>query len=422
MSPTSDPTETAGMTAPGVNKNGEGFLSPRRAVWRRVMGLSLEWLIQRFELSRGGSALNLRPMEGLRGFAVFLVFLVHYVTLVRPWIAGESALISFSGALHAIGNTGVDLFFVLSGYLIYGSLISRPQRFIRFMSRRVERIYPAFVAVFAVYVLLSFALPSESKIPAPAYEAMIYLAQNFLLLPGLFSIEPMITVAWSLSYEMFFYLAIPLVIALLRLRDWSTIGRVSFFSAVAAVTAAFCAVYGGHVRLIMFVSGILLHEAINSRSVPTPHSFLGLLALAFGLLATLLPTEGASGFALKVSILFASFFVLCLACFRDPFAWLPSAFSWTPLRWLGNMSYSYYLLHGLFLKAAFLALAVVLPIANYGSWFFWALLPVMFALTLIPTSVLFLAVERPFSLAPRRAPGRTPGSAGDHAPGNASNP
>ena len=37
------------------------------------------WLSRRFELSRHGSAANVRPMEGLRGFAVFLVFVVHYV-------------------------------------------------------------------------------------------------------------------------------------------------------------------------------------------------------------------------------------------------------------------------------------------------------------------------------------------------------
>ncbi len=272
------------------------------------------------------------------------------------------------------------------------------------MARRIQRIYPAFVAVFLVYVALSFAFPAENKIPEAFAEGMIYLLQNFLLLPGLFPIEPMITVAWSLSYEMFYYLAIPLVITLVGLRNRSALWRVCFFSTAAAATAIYSAVYGGHVRLVMFVSGILLYEAINSRRVPTPPGILGLLALVLGLLATLLPVTGSSGSALKISILFLSFFVLCLACFRDPLAWLPHTFSWTPLRWLGNMSYSYYLLHGLALKAGFLAVALILPIANFsGPWFFWVMLPVMFALTVIPTSILFLIVERPFSLAPRRA-------------------
>ncbi|MDD2720273.1 MAG: acyltransferase [Gallionella sp.] len=361
----------------------------------------MNWLAQRFELSRGGSAANVRPMEGMRGFAVFLVFMVHFVTLINPWIAGNTDFLVFATALHTIGNSGVDLFFVLSGYLIYGSLIARCQKFMRFMSRRVVRIYPAFIAVFLIYVALSLLFPAESKIPATAPEGIWYLIQNFLLLPGLLPIEPMITVAWSLSYEMFYYLLIPLVIAVFRLRDRSAVWRTTFFLGAATVTAIYCAINGGHVRLIMFISGIVLYEVMNSPRPLTLHSFFGLLALCTGLLGTLLPMTGSGGIALKVCILFVSFFALCLACFRDSSAWLPRLFSWTPLRWLGNMSYSYYLLHGLALKAEFQALSKVLPVADHGAWLFWALLPPMFALTLIPTSALFLLVERPYSLSPR---------------------
>jgi exopolysaccharide production protein ExoZ len=374
----------------------------------------LEWLTQRFELSRGGGAHNVRPMEGLRGFAVFLVFLVHYVSLVQPWFAKNSELLVIADAIHTIGNTGVDLFFVLSGYLIYGTLISRPQPFGRFMSRRVKRIYPAFLAVFLVYVALSFAFPAENKIPVLASDAILYLLQNLLLLPGLFPIEPMITVAWSLSYEMAYYLAIPALITLFKMRNASVAWRVSFFSILAAATALYCSVYVGPVRLIMFVSGILLYEAIDSR-IPTPPGIVGLLALVLGLLATLLPLVGPGGFTLKIGILFVSFFLLCLACFRDGSAWLACAYSWTPARWLGNMSYSYYLLHGLALKACFIALAAVLPVSHHGAWLFWALLPVMFGLTLIPTSLLFLVVERPLSLAPNRARREVGGADHDYA-------
>jgi peptidoglycan/LPS O-acetylase OafA/YrhL len=358
-------------------------------------------------------------MEGLRGFAVFLVFLVHFVTLVRPWTSEESGFLVFETSLHTIGNTGVDLFFVLSGYLIYGSLISRRQHFLRFMSRRIQRIYPAFVAVFAVYVLLSFVLPEKGKVPAVAAERVIYLVQNVLLLPGIFPINPMITVAWSLSYEMFYYLAIPLVVALFRLRE-RTIGfRVTFFLSIAFVTAIYCAVNGGHIRLIMFISGIVLYEAMKSPRVPSPNGFFALMVLAAGLLCALLFTgKGADGSVLKICTLFVTFFVLCLTCFRNPLGWLPSSFAWTPLRWLGNMSYSYYLLHGLTLKAGFLALSTVLSGASHGAWLFWVLLPPMFALTVVTASALFLLVERPFSLAPRKA-GRGPsGLSLESAPDN----
>ncbi len=367
----------------------------------------MSWLTQRFELSRGGEAANVRPMEGLRGFAVLLVFLTHYAGMVEPWVAGNTETARIASGLRHVGHAGVDLFFVLSGYLIYGSLMKRAQPFIGFMRRRVARIYPAFIVVFIAYVLLSFAFPSESRIPSDPSEAALYLLQNLLLLPGLFPIDPLITVAWSLSYEMLFYLVTPAFIAWLGLRRRSRRWRVVFLLVLAGALALHGALLGGPIRLMMFVAGMLLHEALAHRRQATqaspagaPVGLLALLALLAGLGAVLLPGEGYATQALQVCILFVAWPLLCLVCFSAPSAWLPRAFSWTPLRWLGNMSYSYYLLHGLVLNAGFLLLTQVLPPAGQGAWVFWGLLPALFALTLPPTAMLFLLVERPYSLAP----------------------
>jgi exopolysaccharide production protein ExoZ len=366
----------------------------------------MEWLKQRFELARAGAAQNVRPMEGLRGFAVLLVFLVHYVTSIHPWLAG-TGLIAFMDAVHTVGNSGVDLFFVLSGYLIYGTLMARAQGFWPFMARRVARIYPVFIVLFAVYVALSIAMPAESKIPEPAFDAALYLAQNFLLLPGIFPVEPMITVAWSLSYEMLYYLLIPLLIAILGLRERSALWRVCLFAIAAVPWLVYCGSFGGPIRLAMFIAGILLYEAACAGK-RAPGGAAALAALVAGLLSTL-----ATGvFALKVALLGAAFFVLCFSCFARPHEWLGRAFSWTPLRWLGNMSYSYYLVHGLALKAGFMALASVLPAAaSDGALLPAVLLLPMFGLTLVPAAVLFLTVERPFSLKARPLRGAPSGIA-----------
>jgi exopolysaccharide production protein ExoZ len=360
----------------------------------------MRWLSSQFELARGGRE-NERAMEGMRGFAVFLVFLVHFVTLSAPFISRDSDFLLFATAVHAIGNTGVDLFFVLSGYLIYGSLIARPQWFWHFLYKRVVRIYPTFLVVFAGYIVLSLALPTENKIPSPWTDGLIYLVQNILLLPGLFPIEPLITVAWSLSYEIFYYISIPLIIALFNLRARGRSFRVVFFVSVAALTFSYCATYGGHVRLTMFIAGILLYEGMQGEQQLCPPSVLGATALTIGLLSTILPIGGSAAIALKASIQFVGFALFCFVCFQSPTAWLARLFCWTPLRWLGNMSYSYYLLHGLALKAGFLALGAILPAQIHGSVLFWGLLGPMFVLTLIPTTALFLLVERPFSLQPR---------------------
>src|SRR3569832_1649102 len=115
----------------------------------------IAWLADTFEIARSGHR-TLRSMEGLRGFAVLLVFLVHYTTLVEPLLGRATFEIELGAALRTIGNAGVDLFFVLSGYLIYGLLIRKPTPFWRYLRRRAQRIYPTFLAVFALYLVLAW--------------------------------------------------------------------------------------------------------------------------------------------------------------------------------------------------------------------------------------------------------------------------
>lgn len=343
-------------------------------------------------------------MEGLRGFAVLLVFLVHYESLLQPWIAQDAPLLAFADSIHILGNSGVDLFFLLSGYLIYGSLLTRHQPFRQFFSRRLQRIYPVFTTVFVVYVALSLLLPFENKIPE--HGVAVYLLANYLLLQELLPLQPMIKVAWSLSYEMFYYLALPALVALLGLRDRSVRWRLTLFLSLAAAFSVYTALNGGPIRLIMFISGIALYEAIHNSELRTS-SAVGVIALIVGLACSLWPLAGSAGETIRTVVLFVSFFVFGLACFRSPREWLPAAFSWTPLRWLGNMSYSYYLMHGLALKGAFLLLSRLLPPTGHQSSLQWLLLLPMLALTLIPSTALFLLIERPFSLTPAASAGVT---------------
>ena len=359
----------------------------------------MTWLAERFELARQGGGKHVLSMEGLRGFAVFLVFLVHYASLIEPWLAAGGGTAGSAAAIHTIGNAGVDLFFVLSGFLIYGSLIRRETPFLPYMGQRIRRIYPAFTVVFVVYAALSFAMPSQSKIPTGALAGATWLLQNFLLLPGLFPIEPMITVAWSLSYEMFYYLVLPPVILAFALRRRPPQWRVAFFAAVGVAIVLMCALIGGPVRMVMFIAGILMVEAMASPRVQAPSSGVALVVLVAGLAATLVKFPGAVGAVAHSLILAATFFALCFCCFKRPDDTLARAFTWKPMRWLGNMSYSYYLLHGLALKAGFMILSKLAPTTTNEPVLFIAMLLPMFVLTLIPTALLFLFVERPFSLA-----------------------
>jgi peptidoglycan/LPS O-acetylase OafA/YrhL len=366
------------------------------------------WMRSKFELNRHQENRSSRPMEGLRGLAIFLVFMVHFVPMVEPWLAPGTPLTKIARVIFPIGKTGVDLFFVLSGYLIYGSLMARNQNFLPFIKRRVQRIYPVFVLVFIVYIGLSQAFPSESKIPAERAGAILYLGQNLLLLPGLFPIKPLITAAWSLSYEMFYYLTIPLLVTVFRLRERSTRCRVYFFLAVSLGAALIFLQYGGPVRLLMFISGVLLYEVTRHRLFSAVGSTAAALALIVGLLSALAPEDSAIGMVIRTACLFVAFFMVCHTCFTLPTSVLARVFSFTPLRWLGNISYSYYLVHGLALKVAFTLLGKVSLSHAQGIGFFVIMMFLMFFWALIPSLAVFLLVERPFSLSPGKRP-RTEG-------------
>ncbi len=219
-----------------------------------------------YELSADNT--RLKSMEGLRGLAVMMVFFVHFHALFGDFARQSVMLWEPSHFLGIVGNTGVDLFFVLSGYLIYGALVRKSVGIIAFLRRRVTRIYPTFLAVFSLYIVLSFVFPESSKLTRyHGFGRVIYIVQNLLLLPGLFDIKPMITLAWTLSYEFFFYVSVALLIAGTRMWAWSPKIRAIFFAIVWCGYMLVCfSVPKSHVRALMFVVGILLYEALSNET------------------------------------------------------------------------------------------------------------------------------------------------------------
>lgn len=357
-------------------------------------------------------------MEGVRGFAVILVFFVHFHALFGAYSAPQSVLYSVSRVVGTVGNSGVDLFFVLSGYLIYGTLLRSPKPYLSFLWRRIVRIYPAFLCVLGITIALSLAAPDHGRLQGSPSSALGYVLQNLLLLPGIFRIEPIVTVAWSLSYEFFFYLSMPLLFVCMRLRNWKASARFLIFG-----IAWLC--YGGYSlyspgfrnRLLMFVVGILLYEALHFRVFQRALTGLGEYAAvaAFVLsLAFYYAFEGPSPHAqqhavYKTSILGVSCFWFLAYAIGFP-GRLGKCFCWAPLRYLGNMSYSYYLIHGLTLKIiSVFVLARIGHLAISNSTVLFCLL-VGFSACWVTSSLLFALVEKPFSIDKRNVVSRNSSS------------
>lgn len=349
----------------------------------------------------------------MRGLSILLVFLVHWHYVFGGWAPAGSRAFALTSPLCNLGHSGVDLFFVLSGYLIYGSVVGGERPLGLYLRRRVRRIYPTFLCVFALYVLLSFVFEGENKIPRGWADGSFYLLLNLLLLPGIFAVEPLVGVAWSLSYEFFFYLLVPLLVALSGMRRWTRRGRCLFHLALALVLVS-CGLYTSfpHVRLVMFVSGILLFETLSSLRVPrelptwADYAALALLVAAFAAVYLaagppehlhLSPTVTSRQAAARYVVLSAAFFLLTLASF-NPRGFLRRFFTWTPMRWLGNMSYSFYLIHGATLKGLALLLALVVPPTGDRPQVFLLMLLVSFAASWVTSTLLFRFVEKPYSL------------------------
>lgn len=352
-------------------------------------------------------------LEGLRGLAVFLVFVVHYTSFLQPHMTRDVRLLEITAAFARAGQSGVDLFFLLSGLLIYRSCIQENFDARKYARRRLVRIYPTFLFVLALYICTMLTFRFTSKLPGPAGRDVLYIFSNLLLLPGLFPIVPIITVAWSLSYELLYYIAMPVLRMTLRLDRWTSLQRAFLaFAAASSMIVSGMLGFGPNFAMIMFPAGIIVYEIRTGFgaarfSIPARH-LTDFLVLALVMLALLYcgiaefqlwPCIGVlHQNALQEIVVAITFSLLVYRCLFERAA-AYSVFSWRPLRWLGKISYSFYLFHGFVLHACFQCLNELLPNCQFGLIGYLLLLTPVLLASIALTWPLFAFVERPFSLA-----------------------
>jgi peptidoglycan/LPS O-acetylase OafA/YrhL len=156
-------------------------------------------------------------LDGLRGIAILLVLMRHGIF----GLESSSRLVNRLLTAGQLTWSGVDLFFVLSGFLIGGILLdarASPRYYTTFYARRAYRILPLYFGVTLVFLLrhlpvrfLHGALGDTSPLTIP-WASYLTFTQNFFMAHlGWFGPTAMV-VTWSLAVEEQFYLVIPLVI------------------------------------------------------------------------------------------------------------------------------------------------------------------------------------------------------------------
>ena len=161
-------------------------------------------------------------LDGLRGAAILAVLVCHY----SHWLPRTYAAV---GVLE-FGWAGVDLFFVLSGFLITGILLDAkgtPHFFRNFYARRVLRIFPLYYGFLAVVLLVLVLVGGSPQLWRAQPWLWTYTANYWIPVQKTWSVwSEMLIPLWSLSVEEQFYLVWPLVVFLFSQRAlvWICVG------------------------------------------------------------------------------------------------------------------------------------------------------------------------------------------------------
>ena len=256
--------------------------------------------------NNSGLPRHMKALDGLRGIAILLVFSLHFF----PWRPSHSLLAKVLNGTLGLGWSGVDLFFVLSGFLITGILFDTKRDahyFKNFYARRTLRIFPLY---YGVLLLFTIILPIAGARLGSAPEGStwwwwVYLSNfRYAFRPNLAG--GWIEFYWSLAVEEHFYLVWPAVIYLCNRRG-------------AIVVSLICIVLASISR------GLFIHAGNNlAPYVLTPcrmdslagGALIALLARGPGGIARLVPIAKRIG---KVSAPLA----LIVAFWRHSIAWDP---------------------------------------------------------------------------------------------------
>lgn len=268
-------------------------------------------------------------LDGLRAISIVAVIVGHVAKAMHS-----------RAVWGAYGNTGVRIFFVISGYLITRLLLSEQQRTSKislreFYIRRGFRILPAAFVFIAVAKIIEWREMSWYHVAAAAF----YLA-NYTSLPWIFGH------LWSLSVEEQFYLLWPGILKIWFKQRIPILLAVMFFCPVLHVVLYYFKIPGGGDALFPVVADNLavgcLLAMLESRIPRIP----GYAALAMALAVVLIPFYPGRTVArtLIQALVIHPIYLLSIAgvvlhVIRRPY-WLLNC---RPVEWLGRISYSLYL-------------------------------------------------------------------------------
>jgi len=383
---------------------------------------------------------HIAELDGLRGIACLSIVVSHCI----------GAIIESTGVLlwpEAIWLTlqyffwgGVDLFFVLSGFLIGGILIDHrgaQNFFAAFWTRRAARILPVLFIVVAAYGLLLALRPYIGAsfldlwlLKEPAYSPLWYLTFTQTIPMTMSGWGPQwLAVSWSLAIEEQFYLFFPFLVVLLAPRRLAAV--MIAFVVLSPIARGLVHHYVGWsvsyillpCRMDCLSIGVLIAIAVRNPGIlarlrdyrrPLDIVTTGFAVLLIGdnfyqwrdAIKPTSPLAADMVYTLNYSVL-ALLFALCLLrLFLHPRGFYHRCLAWKPLTWLGLISYGLYmyhqpvngLVHGLLFSDE----------PRVGSWQGLVVALLVISIAILVSVLSYRFIEMPIRLAARRVNFRRP--------------
>jgi peptidoglycan/LPS O-acetylase OafA/YrhL len=325
-----------------------------------------------------GDKKRIPELDGLRGIAILLVLLYHYFSLVSgkplPWLQRT----------FAMGWSGVDLFFVLSGFLIGGILLDAresPNYFSTFYGRRVFRIMPLYyVWIVAYFAIAAFIGNPETWHSVPIY---ILFLQNSAKINHADLGTAWLGHLWSLAVEEQFYLIIPLAIRFLARRTLfllmcfvvvsAPVARVLFHQHLPAHPAAqyILTVCNADALAVGVLLAIVWRNEQWKTRLRSHKTLLGWVILPLLGISLYLLVRQPSQYSMTMaawgfSIVVAFFAGLLTLAIMVPGGMWAAVCRWSLLAEMGRVSYCLYIIHQVVNLACYKILLHSLPRAD--SW------------------------------------------------------
>lgn len=321
-------------------------------------------------------------LDSLRGLAALVVVLYHYIDRYAETIGHVTEPLFWI----PWGDNGVQLFFIISGFVIFMTL-NRTRRPLDFVVSRFARLYPAYWAALVLTVAVVILAPTEEFEPT-AFEVVV----NTTMWQSLFLVRDVEGAYWTLYVELCFYVVMLALFAMGQLK------RIERWLAVAfAIVWAFWlgkylhGEYGWSWRLTatfgrvipeipFFVIGVCLYRIQQAVRVDQSIGFMLAALVTIALLME--PFDAATALA-------------GIGTFALIFAGRAAVLRMAPLVWLGSISYSLYLIHN------YAGRALIYTLQQAG-WSANASILLITLLALAGASVLTYLIERPARRAIRR--------------------